>query len=120
MSDMKPAYAKVKLGGKEYSLLFDVNALDEIQDRFDIPITDLSVLIKDQRKTYKVLKFILATLINEAIDDAETGDPHVDEKFIGRKLTPSNLGELQSAVFKAFTAGNPEADEDDIPNAKSE
>ncbi len=120
MSDLRPKATTIKLGDKEYGLLFTLNAIDEIQDRFDISISELSDLMKDERKVYKVLRFLLATLINEAIDDSESGQPHVDERFIGRKITPANLSELQSGIFSAFTAGTPRINEDALPLATSE
>ena len=40
-------------------------------------------------------------MINEAIDDAESGDPHVDEKFIGRKIKVS--GYIQSKKQRIFS-----------------
>ena len=120
MSDLRPQAVKIELGGKEYGLLFSLNAIDEIQDRFDIPISQLADLMKDERKVFKVLKSLLAILINEAIDDAENGDPHVDEKFIGRKIQVADIANLKSKVFVAFTAGIPAGEEEEDPNAKSE
>jgi hypothetical protein len=113
MSDLRPKPPEIELGGKKYGILFNLNAIDEIQDRFDIPISKLDVLLKDERKVFKVLKSLLAILINEAIDDSESGDPHVDEKYIGRKITVADIPTLKDKVFSAFTAGIPESDESD-------
>lgn len=119
MSDLRPKLTEIELGGKTYGLLFDLNAIDEIQDRFDIPISQLDDLMADERKVFKALKALLAVLINEAIDDAETGEPHVTEQFIGRKITPQNISLLKGKAFGAFLNGLPQVEEDD-PNAKSE
>lgn len=112
MSDLRPKPPEIEIGGKKYGALFNLNAIDEIQDRFDIPISQLADLMSDERKIFKVLKTLLCILINEAIDDSETGEPHVDEKFIGRKITVADIPTLKSKVFAAFTAGMPESDED--------
>ncbi len=120
MSDLRPASTKIKLGDKEYGLLFTINAIDEIQDKFDCPIAEISELMKDYKHQFKVLRFMVTTLINEAIDDAESGEPHVDERFIGRKLTPENIPGLKTSVFSSFTSGLPVTDEDVDPNAQSE
>lgn len=117
MSDLRPKPAMINLSGKEYGLLFTINAIDDIQDKFDAPISDIGELMQDYKKTYKVLRYLLTVLINEAIDDAENGEPHVTEKYIGRKLTPDNIPALQTAIFAAFSAGSPETDD---PNAPSE
>lgn len=118
MSDMKPAVTKVELGGKEYSLLCTINAIDDIQDHFDMPITKVGDLMKDERTVYKALRFLLTTLINEGIEDSESGEPHVEERFIGRKITPDNMEQIRTAVFKSFKSDMPETDDED-PNATS-
>lgn len=120
MSDLRPQPVEIELGGKSYGLLFTLNAIDAIQDRFDIPITDLGDLLRDQRVVFKALKFILTVLINEAIDDMETNAPHVDEQYVGRKITPANLNQLSGAIIKAFSSGAPESEDDDDPNPQSE
>ncbi len=119
MSDLRPKYATIELGGKEYGMLFDLNVIDEIQDKFDISISQLADLMKDEKKVYKVLKFLLTILINEAIDDAESGDPHVDERFIGRKIKGVDIPRIGESILAAFNNSVPEVD-DEIPNAKSE
>jgi hypothetical protein len=114
------------LGGQQYGLLFDLNAIDEIQDRFDIPISDIGDLMKDERKVFKVLKAMLTIMINEAIDDEnEEISPtekehrlHVTERFIGRKIQAADIANLKDKVLTAFKDGTPEAEEED-PNPKS-
>ena len=113
MSDLRPKPPEIEIGGKKYGILFNLNAIDEIQDRFDIPISKLDVLLQDERKVFKVLKSLLAILINEAIDDSESGEPHVDEKFVGRKITVADIPTLKDKVFVAFAEGMPKSDDDD-------
>jgi hypothetical protein len=113
MSDLRPKPPEIEIGGKKYGILFNLNAIDEIQDRFDIPISKLADLMQDERKVFKVLKSLLAILINEAIDDSESGEPHVDEKFVGRKITVADIPTLKDKVFSAFAEGMPKSDDDD-------
>lgn len=120
MSDLRTKPPEIELGGKKYGVLFNLNAIDEIQDRFDIPISQLGELMQDERKVFKVLKSLLAILINEAIDDSENGETHVDEKFVGRKIAVADIPTLKDKVFAAFTAGMPEGEDDEAPNAQSE
>lgn len=119
MSDLRPKPPEIEIGGKKYGLLFNLNAIDEIQDRFDLPISQISDLMDDERKVFKILKSLLTILINEAIDDSESGAPHVDEKFVGRKITVADISAMKDQVFMAFSQGVPETEEDD-PNVKSE
>lgn len=113
MSDLSPKHTQIEIGGKSYGLLFNLNAIDEFQDRFDVPISQLIELMRDERKTSKVLRSLLEILINEAIDDSESGEPHVTESFIGRKITFKKIPNLINKVLEAFTDGTPESDGDD-------
>lgn len=113
MSDLRPKPVEIEIGGKKHGLLFNLNAIDAIQDKFDIPISQLSDLLKDERKVFKVLKGLLAILINEAIDDSETGEPHVSDDYIGRKIKVADISNLKSRVLLAMAAGIPTSDEDD-------
>lgn len=73
----------------------------------------------DERKAYKALRGILAILINEAIDDAETGEAHVTEAYIGRKITVQDITNLRGGVMEAFTNGMPDSEEEADPNGMS-
>lgn len=110
MSDLRPKPPEIELGGQKYGLLFDLNAIDEVQDKFDISLSQLADLIRDERKGFRALRFLLTVLINEAIDDTDSGEPHVDEKYVGRKISPADIPALRHKVFEAFAAGMPECD----------
>lgn len=120
MSDLRPKHTTIELDGKEYGLLFNINAIDEIQDRFDIPISQLGELMADERKVFKFLKELLAILINEAIDDSESEEKHVTPQFVGRKIDVKEIKNLKGKIFEAFSSGLPKSEEDDSPNVKSE
>ena len=63
---------------------------------------------------------MLAILINEAIDESESGEPHVDEKkFVGRKITVADIPMLKDKVFTAFTAGMPPESDGDDPTRRA-
>jgi hypothetical protein len=119
MSDLRPKKPTIILGEKEYPMLFSLNVIDEIQDHFDVPISQLTELLKDERNAFKSVKFILAQLINEGFADEES-DETVTERFIGRKITTQNIKEITIAILKAFSGSIPETDEEEIPNSKSE
>lgn len=123
MSDMKPKGVNIKLGNKEYGLRFTLNAIDDIQDHFDVPISKLVEILKDEKAQIKNLKYLLTTLINEDLDCQadETGEKaqHLDERYVGRHIDPSNMRQLMESILSAFTVGMPEPDEDEVPNAQS-
>jgi hypothetical protein len=125
MSNLKPTSVKINLGGEEYGLRFTLNAIDDIQDYFDIPISKMYDLMKDERKAFKSIKAILVILINENIDCENENRteklPHVDARYIGRRMEVGNIAELSEAIANAFTGSAPLPDnEDDAPNVESE
>ena len=125
MSDLRPTGEKLKLGDKEYGLRFTLNAIDDIQEHFDIEISNLSELFKEPKKQIKNLRYLLTLLINENIDceNDENGEnlPHLDERFVGRQIDTTIMRDIIGTVYKAFSSHAPEVDEDsEVPNAKSE
>ena len=125
MSDLRPKPQVVKLEDKEYPMQFTLNVIDDIQDHFDIAIEDLEKLFNNKKKVMGNLRYILTLLINEGLDCEadETGErkPHVDERFIGRKIKPDNMNEVISGIYKAFSASKPKSEDEDeeSPNAQS-
>jgi len=119
MSDLRPTGGKITLGGKEYGLLFDNLVVDGIQDHFDISFFQLNELLQNRKTLYKALHYITALMINEYIDDRETGEPHVTDQWVGRKMNPSNTSEIEKAVARTIRECLPVTGED-APNAPSE
>ncbi len=124
MSDLKPKGTKIKLGGKEYGLRFTLNAIDDIQEQFNVPVAELPELLKDERSQIRNLKILLAILINEDIECAaeESGEKpqRIDERFIGRHIEVANMRNMMAAILQAFFDGLPETDDEDSdPNSQS-
>jgi hypothetical protein len=122
MSALKPKGEKIKLGNNEYGLRFTLNAIDDIQDRFNIGILELDKLFADERNRIKNLRYLLTVLINEDIDceNDETGEkrPHVDERYVGRQIHAGNMVATMQSVYRAFIAHSTDPDiESPDPNA---
>lgn len=137
MSDLKPNgnATGVRLGGETYGMLFTLNAIDDIQDHFQIDIENLADLFRDReedghtvrnRNKVRNLCWILAKLINEWIDcEKDAGNPErspVDDRFIGRHINAANWTSMANRILESFKASTPEhEDDDDIdPNVASE
>ena len=111
MSAIKDGRYPVELNGKTYHLLFDLNALDAVQDRFggydkldEIFNTDNPNMVKD-------LKWLFTMLINEGREEDE---PEVTEQQVGRLIHVGNLTEVQNAIYASFAYGaNSEDDGED-------
>lgn len=113
MSAIKDGRYPIELGGKKRHLLFSLNALDEIQDKFGGYDKLGEVFDQDNKDWIKNTKWLLALLINEG---AEEGEAEVNEKQVGRWIHTGNIFEVQSAILKAFavgTNGGGEAAEDE-------
>ena len=98
---------------KERHLLFSLNVIDEMQDKFG-GFDRLDEVLKG-KDSIKNLRWLLTLLLNEGADD---GEAELTEKDVGRMIHTGNFGEVKTAIFKAFSIGNsgtaePPADEDD-------
>lgn len=105
---------------KERHLLFSLNVIDEMQDKFG-SFDKLDEVLKG-KDSIKNLRWLLTLLINEGADD---GEEHLTEKAVGRMIHTGNFGEVKTAIFRAFAIGNsgteePQAaeDEDDEEDAE--
>lgn len=122
MSDMQPKGIKIQINGEEYGMRFTLNAIDDIQEHFDIPIDELAGLFADPRRRIANIRYLLALLINEEIDcenDNGAKRARVDERFIGRHITTGNMQNMIASIYAAFNNGSPVANEDDVPNGES-
>lgn len=116
MSALKSGAYPVTLNGKEYGLLFSLNALDEVQGKFG-GYDKLSEVFNDKNPNlFKDTRWLLTLLINEGLLAEDENAQMLDEKRVGRLIHAGNLKEVQSAIFKSFaqgTAGDEEAQEED-------
>lgn len=114
MSDLNPKPIIITLGDKDYGLLFDLNVMDDIQDKYDIPISKIFELLDDPKQHLKVVRYVLTLLINEAADTEI-----VTEKQIGRLINPRNIMPTKIKIAEAFSATLPESGDND-PNPQGE
>ena len=100
---------------KERHLLFSLNALDEVQDKFG-GIDKIGEAMAGN-DAIKNIRWLLTLLINEGSAD---GEEQLTEKQVGRLIHTGNFAEVQKSIFKAFSLGNsgdkePENTEDEDP-----
>jgi len=106
---------------KERHLLFSLNVIDEMQDKFG-SFDRLDEVLKG-KDSIKNLRWLLTLLINEGAGD---GEEQLTEKEVGRMIHTGNFNEVKTAIFRAFAFGNsgttePQADEDeDDPESAEE
>ena len=86
---------------KERHLLFSLNAIDEMQDKFGG--FDRLDTVLSGKDSIKNLRWLLTVLLNEgAADDEEP----LTEKQVGKLIHTGNFAEVKTAIFKAFSMGN--------------
>lgn len=113
MSAIKDGRFPIQLD-KERHLLFSLNAIDEMQDKFGG--FDRLDKVLSGKDSIKNLRWLLTVLLNEG---AEEGEAELTEKQVGKLIHTGNFAEVKSAIFKAFSMGNngtpepPEADDDE-------
>ena len=120
MSAIKDGRYAIELGGKTRHLLFTLNALDEVQDRFGGYDKLAEVFDQSNPAWIKNTKWLFTLLLNEGADE---GEEPVTEQQVGRWIHMGNIGEIQSAMLKAFAVGTrgttePTEDEEDNETEK--
>lgn len=118
MSAIKDGRLPIELDRKRH-LLFSLNVIDEMQDRFG-SFDKLDEVLKGA-DSIKNLRWLLTLLMNEGADEDEA---QLSEREVGKMIHTGNFLEMKTAIFKAFAIGNhgseelpesepEEADEDD-------
>lgn len=111
MSAIKDGRLPITLD-KERHLLFSLNAIDEMQDKFG-GFDKLDEVLQG-KDSIKNLRWLLTLLLNEG---ANEGKDELSEKQVGKMIHTGNFMEVKSSIFKAFAIGNsgteePPQDED--------
>lgn len=93
------------LKGKEYRLLFTLNALDEIQTKFG-GYDNLNEIFNQSNPDWvKDTKWLLTLLINEGLLEEDENAEIMEEQRVGRLIHVGNLAEVQRAIYASFAAG---------------
>lgn len=85
---------------KKRHLLFSLNALDEMQERFG-NIEELPNIMQGNDK-FRNIRTLLTILLNEGAAD---GEEPLTEKQVGRLIHTGNFTEVQNSIMKAFIKG---------------
>ena len=108
------------LKGKEYRLLFTLNALDELQTKLGGYDKLSEVFNQNNPNWVKDTKWLLTMLINEGLLEEDENAQLLTETQVGRLIHIGNMGEVQRAIYASFAAGTAgdgdeetESDEDD-------
>ena len=112
MSDLRPEGVKVELGGQERKLLFTINAVEQIQDKCNLPLYDAMQYVANavggntDKETVHNFKMIVMVLLNDE------NDGNFTEKEVGEMLHMGNYRKVARTVMEAFGLHIPDPDED--------
>ena len=104
----------------ERHLLYDLNAIDMIQERFG-DLTKIGEAMTG-KEGFKNLRFLLTVLLNEGESDPAN---ELTEREVGKLIHVGNLNAVKDAIFAAISVGNTgstvpaEVDEDDAKNVET-
>lgn len=102
MSAIKDGRYPINLNGKDYYLLFSLNALDALQDKYGGYDRLGDIFNENNKDIFKDLRWLLTLLINEGLEDDE---PEFTEQRIGKLIHLGNIGEIKTAIYKSFAYG---------------
>lgn len=103
-ADLKNKGVLITLGGKEYDLEFDMNALCDMQDRYGT--LDKAFDKVSNNLNMKDLRFILWKALQHS-------EPKITEQETGRLITLQDIDAVTSALNAAMGAALPEPDGDE-------
>ena len=86
---------------KERHLLFSLNAIDEMQDKFGG--FDRLDTVLSGKDSIKNLRWLLTVLLNEGAEDDE--EP-LTEKQVGKLIHTGNFADVKAAIFKCGGPGH--------------
>lgn len=86
---------------KERKLLFDLNVLDEVNDKFG-GMEKLGEALQGKQGA-KNLRWLVTLMLNEGKEDDE---PALTERQVGKLVHAGNLVATRTAVMMAITVGN--------------
>ena len=89
----------MELNGKEFYLLFSLNALDEMQERFGGYDKLDKAFDRNNPDMIKDMRWLLTLIINEGLEE---GEQPLTEKQVGKLIHIGNLNQIKDAIFSAF------------------
>lgn len=126
MSDLRPNGVEIEIGGQKRKLLFTINAIDEIQEKCNMPLYDAVKNVaraadgKTDHDTLQNFRSVITILLNDGEEEALT------EKAVGEMIDIGNYSRVAWLVLEAYGISMPDPDEaddeeedeeDEAPNA---
>lgn len=91
---------KAVLGGKEYNLIFDMNAFCDMEEKYGSIDAGMEALVEGKIKDIRFLFWVLL----------RHDDDEITERQAAKMLTLQNMSDIIPLITKALTAAMPESD----------
>ena len=117
MSDLQPRGIAFEVGGVERHFLFTLAAVDEIQAKYELPVSQVITRLADDEQVYQTIAVLTTILINDEIRRTGSGEKEVTEQEIKWVLDVPAADRLVGVLLKAYGYALPE-DEDQDPNGE--
>lgn len=129
MSDLRPRGIPIMLeDGVERHLLFTLNMIDEIQERYGKTLKEVMDDLTNPETMKPLIREMVTMLFNNEARRSEwmgqkqkTKITEVTAEEVGEMIGLDNIEEVMRAIFKAYGISLPEADEEEEedPNQES-
>ena len=126
MSDMRVKKHELTIGGETYQVYFSLSTLAAVLEKYGsmdgmlkaMGIPDQATIDKikkgevpekvNQLEMFRAVCFVIAALINDALEESGA-DGRVDERYVMRRLAPSDLAGMQDKLMQIMMDGTPKA-----------
>ena len=115
MSDLQPRGIPYTVGGVERNFLFTLAAVDEIQAKYDLPVSQVMAKLADDREVYDTIAVLATILINDEIHRTGKDEPVMTEQDMKWMLDVPAADALVAVILRAYGYALPTTEDED-PN----
>ena len=115
MSDLQPRGIPYTVDGVERNFLFTLAAVDEIQAKYDLPVSQVMAKLADDREVYDTIAVLATILINDEIRRTGREESEVTEQDMKWILDVPAADALVAVILRSYGYALPTT-EDEAPN----
>lgn len=124
MNDLNPKGIEVELGGEKRYFLFTLNTIMEIQEHYDLPLTEVINQLTDKKEAAPCMRYLVYVLLDEEYEREKHKDPETTlkkwtETEVGNLITQQTYTEVFFKLLQAYGLSLPKGDEEEAPNILS-
>ena len=119
MSDLQPRGIPYTVGGVERNFLFTLAAVDEIQAKYDLPVSQVMAKLADDREVYDTIAVLATILINDEIRRTGQDEPEITEQDVKWLLDVPAADALVGVILRSYGYALPVQEEEDPNGTRS-